>query len=1049
MQVRLLLRLQQFENDGVMDMLRKGVVSVLAFVVCLLVVNAKQTLAQCSTTTYNSTVIDTNSITWTNASVTATLVNYSQGQNPVCSRTGQSVQTTVSGTNTAGIVTFNVISNDAIFPSGTRWQLQICPNLKQSEVSTVPCYTTGPIVLNGTATVSIPQPAPLSVYSGANAQAYADSQITSPVSGSHYYNVTTNTIRMYSNGAWGDLAGGSVINSSVNGTINPKAAPYNASGTWVSGTTPDDTNALYAACDAARATNPPKTVVLPYGNYLTGDLSYHCAGVSFSGAVSGMGLEIGNYTATLVGKPGQDVFHSLDPNLPLGSCGQPGVACPVPTRSWGYENLTVRVDDSVDPNNRAAYDGVTNGTTTVTSNTMNFTAGDVGAYMTMIFQQSTYAGYKQVVKITGFNANNSVVVSAIPGPSTVPLSQTGVHLYLPLASPAFPNRFPGRWTNDASMTSGSSVVTSSKMLFTCGDVSQWIVVKGAGVAGADLVAQIPAQNFCTQVTTNGPSVPSSTVDLGAANQAGTTVSNANVYVAVNGLGPYERISNCAFVWDNFDGNTANWIGGTLRTNSYPVMRNVAVNSISGGAKNHSCGIYFQGGNWHPYGIDAQQLNIGRVTYCIVQGTHTVNGGAEGQDYQTWKHMKLSCDSPFIQYNGGYNRVQETQLASTNGYDFISINATNETGVIFLNLNIPEFEQNINNDNGGYTHLAIGQSFIEHTVLGRSAHVNGTGIRCISCQMNGTQVAGVNNVLEVSGWDNELNLINAIDKTTYQSLGAVRIIGERAQSVGVGSRPAVLSGTRTMYSSERRADFGTFTPSNPFLNLDDLYIFPYDIACHGVVNNVVQDAASESGYVMQMGAALGCQEDLWLSMRYGPSKGSAYIGGVNSVIPAQKNQAFLRVKCPVITSFQYNLIIKRISDNTTVTTLTFPGQVCGTSYATNKITYDLSPYGGGVNYMQPSFPSQTGEVDLAWELHRPLPEDLNGSAIVSLTTAAATTDNVAVSGMTSTGHCTLSPTNASAATNIATTYISAKTTNQITVTHTATAGMTYDIHCTSN
>ena len=57
------------------------------------------------------------------------------------------------------------------------------------------------------------------------------------------------------------------------------------------------------------------------------------------------------------------------------------------------------------------------------------------------------------------------------------------------------------------------------------------------------------------------------------------------------------------------------------------------------------------------------------------------------------------------------------------------------------------------------------------------------------------------------------------------------------------------------------------------------------------------------------------------------------------------------------------------------------------------------------------------------------------------------DNVTVTGMTSSGHCSIDPTNASAATNLVTTYISAKTTNQVTVTHTATASMTYDLLCT--
>lgn len=68
---------------------------------------------------------------------------------------------------------------------------------------------------------------------------------------------------------------------------------------------------------------------------------------------------------------------------------------------------------------------------------------------------------------------------------------------------------------------------------------------------------------------------------------------------------------------------------------------------------------------------------------------------------------------------------------------------------------------------------------------------------------------------------------------------------------------------------------------------------------------------------------------------------------------------------------------------------------------------------------------------------------------ALTTTAATSDNVSITGVTSSSHCFFSATNATAATNIATTYISAKTTNQITVTHAAISGMTYDIICTVN
>lgn len=72
---------------------------------------------------------------------------------------------------------------------------------------------------------------------------------------------------------------------------------------------------------------------------------------------------------------------------------------------------------------------------------------------------------------------------------------------------------------------------------------------------------------------------------------------------------------------------------------------------------------------------------------------------------------------------------------------------------------------------------------------------------------------------------------------------------------------------------------------------------------------------------------------------------------------------------------------------------------------------------------------------------------------SVTTTAATSDSVTITwpdgGTRTPGHCSMAPTDASAATNIATSYISAKGSNALTLTHTATASMTYDFTCTVN
>lgn len=68
---------------------------------------------------------------------------------------------------------------------------------------------------------------------------------------------------------------------------------------------------------------------------------------------------------------------------------------------------------------------------------------------------------------------------------------------------------------------------------------------------------------------------------------------------------------------------------------------------------------------------------------------------------------------------------------------------------------------------------------------------------------------------------------------------------------------------------------------------------------------------------------------------------------------------------------------------------------------------------------------------------------------ALVTTGGTSDAFAVTGLTTSSHCSLTATNAAAATNIATTYISGKISNLLTVTHTATANMNYDILCTPN
>lgn len=70
--------------------------------------------------------------------------------------------------------------------------------------------------------------------------------------------------------------------------------------------------------------------------------------------------------------------------------------------------------------------------------------------------------------------------------------------------------------------------------------------------------------------------------------------------------------------------------------------------------------------------------------------------------------------------------------------------------------------------------------------------------------------------------------------------------------------------------------------------------------------------------------------------------------------------------------------------------------------------------------------------------------INGPIVGTLTTTGAASDVVSITGILSTSHVTLQPTNASAATMFASTYVSSKSVGSITVTHPATSGATFDL-----
>lgn len=296
------------------------------------------------TTNVVATVTDPDSQTWFNATWSAQLYNPVAEQKPVYTQTGQPVPVTIplqslDGTGYLGPYAFP--DNNKITPAGTRWNITLCSNTSAA------CATVSQILITGTLNQDISQqinsnlPAPR--YTALHsAHGYNDLEPLNPVTGTTYYNVTSQRTRIYNGTAWLDLAGpgssspgnpaGSlqmnsagvftgVTNSTVdtngnitapsmaatlNRVVSPLAPPYNAKCDGVT----DDQTALQLAFNTVLSTNAQ--IQFPAGTCLTSTIVWK--GQSFFGA--GKGITI------IKGKPGQDVFQVPDNhsfNFPQGT----------------------------------------------------------------------------------------------------------------------------------------------------------------------------------------------------------------------------------------------------------------------------------------------------------------------------------------------------------------------------------------------------------------------------------------------------------------------------------------------------------------------------------------------------------------------------------------------------------------------------------------------------------------------------------------------------------------------------------------------------------
>jgi hypothetical protein len=182
-----------------------------ALILFLFLLAALPAFAQ--TTSVSGTIADSNGQAFNNGTWSAKLIG-PPGYSGVFFSAGVQLtqaQTNQSGSlSSAGAISLTVVPNNLITITGgpsnaTQWQFTSCP------ASSSNCYTNALTITGSTYSVTgnIVAP-PITVYAVANIilAAYTDAEVTGPVEGSTYWNITSAALRTYHSGAWVTSGGG-------------------------------------------------------------------------------------------------------------------------------------------------------------------------------------------------------------------------------------------------------------------------------------------------------------------------------------------------------------------------------------------------------------------------------------------------------------------------------------------------------------------------------------------------------------------------------------------------------------------------------------------------------------------------------------------------------------------------------------------------------------------------------------------------------------------------------------------------------------------------
>jgi hypothetical protein len=599
---------------------------------------------------------------------------------------------------------------------------------------------------------------------------------------------------------------------------------------------------------------------------------------------------------------------------------------------------------------------------------------------------------------TASPANASVMLRSLPGQDVLhvpdPTTTTGAIKVWPgwsirnlgfivddSVTGSFPNRYPGRWFDGASMTAGSAVLSNAgNGDITCGDAGEPISVSGAGNSAGTtpLVTTIASVSPCW-----GPNNGWLNVTLAAPAQA--SVTNAHTYISVLNLPVTFTIGQCAIAIDMADGNPADWVASSYNVGAYPKLENVSFNHVGG---SNTCYIYNQGGA-ALYGLDARNLGFFGSTFQVVQGTNVLNSVLQpgSGDYEIWDHLAmLFTDYPWISYNGLGQQINDVQITAEAGFQILQVGNNPgdyaEGWTFSGGMESPSSptQWGFRVDGGSHTFNAR----LESGATGQYAWWDANDSIC-NCNMSYTYL---------NGFGNRVHSSNGVPITgTFFNQGFNNQVDWSYNANPFGGLPSNYKVAVTPTKEdvepigEFKVDAGLDGNASTPYSYKDLTIWPNDLefsSTYGWANYVQIDSTSPSGgYIITPGGTY------WSSFNQLIQTGAGGNFTLGTNLPLTGVTANVVAKCPSGTS-SFTLSIQAATAGSYLN----QAESCNTTYQTYTVNHAWVSGDSGKIF---EFGSSSGTVDIASVQIVPWKSSINGKTIPGAGASIATGPATSTSG----------------------------------------------------